>query len=259
MLYNSHEDRVSTARHRAMVKLSTVFGRASKLLGFLAILYEKKNIEAVEDAVVVSPSRYIAERYLSLGARKSFVLPNFPHELEVPEIELSISEEKIHGALDRPKYLIHAHKFPRRMPIEGFPERFSEGRYGKLLFAGGVLNVKNVISLGFIPHMELYKAFKDVRTFIVHRKPHESHKMLSPNRVYTIVQTGAVPIIPYTLEQAREYLPEAIEFRDHKEFREILASIEDREERLKRKEKVLERAKSLRRLDSVQQEAYKYV
>ncbi|GEM_PF-5707956 len=261
MVYDSHEDRVSTAYIRAKVKLKTLLGPLSSLLEFIPKKYYRKNVEVIEDVVVVAPSNKIVEKYLKFGARKGFELPNFPHKLEVPKIEPGIEEETIHGAVDRPQYIVHGHKFPHRRPVDGFPKKFEEGRYGKLFFVGGNIgDYKNVTRHEFVPHMRLYEMFKDVRTLLVPRKPHPLHEGISPNRVYTLIQVGAVPVIPRTLTQVIKYVPEAITFYDDEEFRDILEGIanEDSDNRIRKKRRVYEVAKRVRRLDEVQREAYKY-
>ena len=260
IVYDAHEDRISTAYHRAYTKLSVMLGRLARLLRFIALEYAKLNLEAARDVVVVAPSEGIVKRFLEAGAKKGFVLPNFPHRLEVPKLEIAIAKNVIHGAVDRPKYLLYAHKFPRRSPVEGFPKLFETGEFGKLVFVGGNIGrYEHVYRIDFVPHMRLYRIFRYFRTLLVPRKPYSGHRDISPNRVYTLSQVGAVPIIPYTLEQVKKYLPSSITFSSDEEFRQILKDIssESPEERLKRKEKIAREAEKARRLDDVQKEAYK--
>lgn len=200
------------------------------------LTYRRWESELFKKAIVIVANENVAKEHRKKGAT-TFIMPNYPEKLEGKKVwDRALRSEREYDGV----YI--GNDMTRKSP----PYRQAHQAYQLLKNKWQIIIIgdrtlksnQNILSTGYIPHEMIYDYTMRSWTGLLAWKPHQFHPYCSPNKYYFYIHSGAVPIVPKTLEipifdlslkfKAIHQIPELISYaKKHIDPAEVIEKAKD--------------------------------
>lgn len=152
--------------------------------------------EISQKAPVITVSEKIAEGYRELGS-KVFVIPNYPSITEVSNIDTLTEKDNVITSV----YIGNVgQKYKPYRNMEKTIKFFDEINH-KIVILGkyNLNNRKHIKSIGYVPHLTMYKKISKYHIGLLPWDKHWFHEYACPNKPYIYAHSGLVVIVTSSL------------------------------------------------------------
>jgi glycosyltransferase involved in cell wall biosynthesis len=209
--------------------------------------WEKELISSGNPTITVSDK--IAEELLTLGAtsNKTFVVPNFPMEKEVKELQEPRFHRNLTSVYAGGDGSSSKQKRPNRN-IDGLNEIFENNNIGQLLIIGwGGQPSEKVKYKGFLNRQEMLAEMSNNSVGLLPWKKHWSHYYSNPNKVYEYAHAGLFVMCTSSFETVSQTLNKenCALFDDYDDLASLLKYYKDNlDELYKKRQKIFQFARA---------------
>jgi len=226
LIYDDHEYWSEQVKYSPVYKLLKIFPEPKSFLisRILKSRVPKWEEELRKNAVIIASSIKIKELHQDRGAERVSYLPNMPLLSEVSGVSFLVPESKQLTCAYVGSDLTSSYQYPYRN-TKGLDTMFIESEIGKLLVLGdNKLHTSDKIeSLGYIPHLEVYKQLSRAHVGLHGFKPHPALSYKASQKIHMYVHAGCVPFVTPESLEALPYLKEmAITYKDYSDLKHKL-------------------------------------
>ena len=187
-------------------------------------IIKKWEKEVLQNSVVISVHENIVREHLRV-CPAGFVMPNQPEREEVQGVwEQAKKSERDFDAVYVGGDML-TKSYAHRQAHQSYKDLKSRGF--RLLIVGDKKAQfgNQILSVGFVPHQEIYKYTIRGKTGLLPWKSHPYFKYVSPNKLYFYFHSGAIPIVPKEVSVPYENEKVLAKFSSLRELPQVLHRI----------------------------------